>query len=177
MHTCVCSSLLYMYTPAHFSNGGVILRCSITNRHYMVLPLITFSSRVHSGGCLGCTLLALLLYVSNSDKLHCLGLSPHIGSYFMPHSPGGSKGEGKKVRRRSKRNMRRRRKRRWNRRKGRNEVHTCDVDQLCPWSENFRAKAKYRVAAGASPQGSFAYPDIHPNPGSPTCCHVHPTGT
>lgn len=63
----------------------------------MVLPLITFSSRVHSGWCLGCTLCALLLYVSNSDKLPCLGLSLHTGSYFMPHGPGGRKGglEGK----------------------------------------------------------------------------------
>lgn len=94
MHMCVCSSLLYIYNPAHFSNGGVILRCSITNRNYMVLPLITYRSRVHSGGCFGCTLCALLLYVSNSDKLHCLGLSLQTGSYFMPHSPGRRKGGG-----------------------------------------------------------------------------------
>lgn len=48
-------------TPEHFSNGQVILRCTITNRNNMLLPLISF--RVHSGGCLGCALCAVLLYM------------------------------------------------------------------------------------------------------------------
>lgn len=50
--------------------------------------------------------------------------------------------EGKMVRMRSKRNLRRIRKRSWNRKKGRNEVYTCGVDQLCDSSENYRAKVK-----------------------------------
>lgn len=50
-----------------------------------MLPLITYSSQARSAGCLGCSLCASLLYVSNADKLQ-FGPFSALGSYFMPHN-------------------------------------------------------------------------------------------
>ena len=149
-----------MYTP-HFSNGVVILRCGTPNRNDMVLPLITYRSQVHAGGCLGCTLCASLPYVSNSDKLHCLGLSLKTRSYFMPHNPGRRK-EGLECREQVWEECEKERKQEVEEKKGENWGSPVMLITCVPGPRVLGVKAKCRAAERHLASGAICLP-WHPS--------------